>query len=294
MKHKKPYEIITDQLIAELGKGYVPWHKPWSLANGEYPMSVNGHTYNGINALILGLAPYSDARWLTFLKAQSLDGTIRKGEKGYPVVFYKRQTVINKDAPVESDDKELTTKPIWILRYYTVFNVEQCDNLNLPDIDPESLISPEDNVTAEDIIKRMPNSPSISFDGGNRAYYSPSQDSVHMPKKENFNTQDGMYATLFHELTHSTGHSSRLSRKDVEEPSAFGCERYAKEELVAEFGSSFLCHESGVDNNVPQHAAYIQSWYDKLKQNPKLLIIAASQGQKASDYILNKEKDIPL
>ena len=282
---KQAYEIITEKLIDELGKGNVPWRKPWSLKAGQFPMSADGYQYNGINALILGLAPYSDARWVTFKKAQKLEGNIKRGEKGYPVVFYKHLEIEQEN---EKGEKEI--KDIWIMRYYTVFNVEQCENLKLPPVDKENAEAPEKSLTADEIIEHMPNQPSISYDGGNRAYYRPSNDSIHLPKEDSFDSQDGMYATIFHELTHSTGHSSRVGRKGIEEPSMFGCEKYAKEELVAEFGASFLCHESGIKNDIPQHASYIKSWHDKLQNDPKLLITAASQGQKAANYILGKTK----
>ena len=141
---------------------------------------------------------------------------------------------------------------------------------------------------AETVVSAMPNRPSIAYNGGNRAYYVPSSDSVHLPPHGAFDSVGEYYSTLFHELGHSTGHPSRLNRDTLETPAPFGSEVYSKEELIAEFCSAFLCAEAGIDSTLQNSAAYIKGWMSKLQQDPRLVVTAASKGQRAADYILNK------
>jgi antirestriction protein ArdC len=132
----------------------------------------------------------------------------------------------------------------------------------------------------------MPNPPRIGFDGHDKAFYRPVTDSIHLPDRNSFDSAGEYYSTLFHEMTHSTGHQSRLNRSTLTEVVPFGSETYSKEELVAEFGAAFLCAHAGIENTVSNSAAYINGWLKKLRSDPKLAILAASQGQKAADYIL--------
>jgi antirestriction protein ArdC len=133
----------------------------------------------------------------------------------------------------------------------------------------------------------MPNPPRIGFDGHDKAFYRPVTDSIHLPDRNSFDSAGEYYSTLFHEMTHSTGHQSRLNRSTLTEVVPFGSETYSKEELVAEFGAAFLCAHAGIENTVNNSASYINGWLRKLRSDPKLAILAASQGQKAADYILN-------
>lgn len=279
-RQSKAYDLITERILAALEGGEVPWRKPWSLPAGMSPQSVTGHAYSGINAILLGLSGYTDPRWLTFRKANELGGHVRKGEKSMPVVLWKP---IERE--VEKDDGETEAKTIWLLRYYSVFNVEQCDGLSLPTIDMPQEFDPIQ--TAEGIIAAMPNSPSIDHKGGDRAYYSPSSDEVHLPLRAAFESAGEYYSTAFHELGHSTGHNKRLNRHDLETGIApFGSEVYSKEELVAEFCAALLCNQSGIENTIDNSAAYIQGWAKVLKKDKRLVVTAASQGQRAADFIL--------
>lgn len=188
------------------------------------------------------------------------------------------------------------TKRIPFLRYYNVFNVAQCDGIELPS--EETILSPEPRPspieTAEAIVQGMPKRPEIRT-GLDRAFYQPAADFVGMPSVEQFKSGEEYYSTLFHELTHATGHKSRLNRKGVADSegnwSAFGSEPYSKEELCAEMGAAFLCGEAGiVERTVENSASYIASWLQRLKNDSKLVVTAAAQAQKAADYILGRHQ----
>lgn len=278
----KIYDMITDRILTQLDNGVVPWRKPWGLQPGLMPMNgTNSREYRGINALMLGLSGFSDVRWMTYKQAAERGAQVRKGEKATPIIFWKQSQVQDTN-----DASETVTKTIPMLRYYAVFNVEQIDGLKLP-----KLAAQENTFNAiaeaEAVIANMPQRPSIDHDGGNRAYYTPRLDSVHLPPQGAFEKPDEYYSTLFHELGHSTGHESRLNRHGMETGIApFGSATYSKEELAAEFTACFLCHLSGITNTTDNSAAYIAGWASKLRSDRKLVLQGASQGQKAADFIL--------
>ncbi len=280
----RAYEVIADRIISALDKGEVPWRKPWSLKPGMHPQSLTGRRYRGINGLMLGLAPYSDPRWLTYRKANETGGHVRRGQKATPVVLWKPL-----EREVKNDDGEKETKTFWLLRYYSVFNVEQCEGLDLPPTDTPKPFDPIE--AAESIVADMPNRPLIDQDGGDKAFYLPQTDSIHLPRREAFGGAGEYYSTAFHELGHSTGHRSRLNRHGMETGIApFGSPTYSKEELAAEFAAAFLCNEAGIENTVANSAAYIQGWARKLRRDKRLVVTAASQGQKAADYVLGRQR----
>lgn len=179
---------------------------------------------------------------------------------------------------------------VFILKYFNAFNVEQCEGIPVlanPDVKAFDAIE-----AAEAIIAGMPSAPSIAHDGGDRAYYRPATDEIHLPPRHSFSDAGEYYSTAFHELGHSTGHSSRLDRHDLETGIApFGSPTYSREELAAEFTSAFLCNESGITNTIENSAAYIQGWAKKIRSDKRLVVIAASQGQKAADYVLSRKGD---
>jgi antirestriction protein ArdC len=273
----KVYDIVTDKIISALESGTPPWRKPW--AAGIPRNATTNRPYSGINALLLSMTPYSDPRWLTFKQCSAKGGKVRKGEKSTLVIFWKIQDVSKEE------DGEITEKQIPLLRYYLVFNAEQCEGLDLPALETRKV---DALAEAEAILAGMPNPPSISHDGGGKAYYRPQLDSIHLPQRNSFDSTGEYYSTLFHELTHSTGHESRLNRQTLTELVPFGSETYSKEELVAEFGASFLCAHAGIETTIDNSAAYIKGWLKALRNDPKLAIIAASQGQKAATHILGE------
>lgn len=277
------YEIITNKIVEKLEAGFIPWHKPWSgSASKNAPRNlVTGKQYRGINVYLLSMAGYSSPYFATFKQISEKGGSVKKGEQGHMVVYY---------GTAELEDRETgDPKVVPFLKYYKVFNVEQCEGLTVPAIDEsaeDKVFSPIEQ--AESIFEAMPQCPDVRF-GGNRAYYSPSLDYVQMPVKESFDTPDAYYNTLFHELAHSTGHSNRLARKGVTEASYFGSHEYSKEELVAEMTASFLSAEAGIETTFDNSVAYIQSWLRALKNDKTMLVRAASMAQKASDFILSRQ-----
>lgn len=279
---KSVAEIVTEQIIDRLEAGTIPWRKPCTpLAGPGAPRNlVSGKPYRGINVLLLASQPFSSPYWLTFKQAQDKGGTIRKGENGTAVVFWNW---------VEVEDTETgEEKSIPFMRYYTVFNLEQTEGIEGPP-SSEAIEKLFNHIeTAENVIAAMPQRPEIRH-SGNRAYYKPSHDLVNMPSQATFHQEEGYYCTLFHELAHATGHSSRLARKGVTEPTAFASHEYSKEELIAELTAAFLCAETGIEQTtIDNSAAYIQSWLKELKNDKTMVILAAGQAQKAADFIMNR------
>ena len=271
------YDQITDRIITMLEKGTIPWRKPWK-SQSIFPRNlVTKKAYRGINVFLLHAMGYESPFWLTFRQALELGGNVRKGEKACPVVFWKRIDVEGR----EPGEKQ----KIPMLRYYHVFNLAQCDGIKIspaPAIDTPSISLP---AKPEEILLHMPERPEIQH-GMRKAYYSPSADIVGMPDKSQFETGAAYYATLFHELTHATGHRTRLNRPTVTENTSFGSEPYSKEELIAEMGAAFLCGQSGIEATLANSAAYLAGWLERLKNDRTIIVQAAAQAQKAADFIL--------
>jgi len=272
------YEIVTEQIIRQLEQGVAPWHKPW---RADPPCNlISGKPYRGINTFLLATQGYGSRFWLTFNQANKLGGHIRKGEKSSIVTFWN----VGEEKTVrDADGRERKSRP-FLLRYYRVFNVEQtegiADKLGLGNATPR-VASIEQ---CESIVAGMPNPPAMQQDA--RAWYRPSTDTVGMPSRSLFNSAEEYYSTLFHELTHSTGHASRVGREGIEQLNTFGSESYSKEELIAEMGAAMLCGVTGIERKtLPNSAAYLRSWIDVLKCDSRIVVSAASQAQKAADYI---------
>lgn len=287
------YAMVTEQVIAALEKGTVPWHQPWTVGGTGLPKSLSTRKpYRGINVLLLGLstmeAGYKSPWWGTYDKIKDLGGQVRKGQTGTFITLWRRfrKTVID---PV-------TGQPVaefgFVLRYYKVFNADQADwpEGKAPAYEePRRLVG--DRVEAADkIIAGYPNAPTLTT--GTAAFYRAALDTVTMPPLESFSVVDEFYSTMFHELTHSTGHSSRLARDGVKLGTfgAFGTPVYSKEELVAEMGAALLNAVAGIDTTVtlPNNAAYLRSWIDVLKGDARLVVNAAAQAQRAADHILGE------
>ena len=274
------YERITDRIIALLEHGTSPWHKPWNARTGMPRNLVTKKPYRGINVFLLLAMNYNSPFWLTFRQAVQLGGTVRKGEKSCPVVFWKPLEVED-----EQSDEERT---IPLLRYYHVFNTAQCDGLGDTPSVARSAAAPETLCAKpEAIVTSMPHPPAIKH-GYACAYYSPSDDEVGLPDQERFVSRESYYSTLFHELIHSTGHQSRLNRP-LTFISGYGRDPYCKEELIAEMGAAFLCaHAEIVETTIRNSAAYIDGWLKQLRRDKTLVVQAAAQAQKAADFILDK------
>lgn len=271
------YEIITNQILAALEQGEIPWRKPWRTLPPANLISKK--PYRGINVFLLGFAGYGSQYWLTFNQAKQLGGNIRRGEHGTKIVFWKFDT---RETEV---DGEIEERKFAFLRYFTVFNLEQTEGLRaLLELPPAFPIE-----SAESIVRGMPNPP--VFEQDCRAAYIPSHDVVTMPSRTAFSSQEEFYSTLFHELSHATGHAKRLGREGFDAPQQFGSDSYSREELIAEMGSAMLCGIAGIEQStIANSAAYLKSWSARLKADSKLVISAASAAQKAADYIRGESK----
>lgn len=272
------YQMVTDMIIEKLEKGVVPWQKPWTDA-GLPRNAISKRPYAGINLWVLASTGFSKNLFLTFQQVKELDASVKKGSKSTPVVFWK------KDEKKDPETEE--TKKKYLLRYYSVFNVEQCEGLpkHLIELKEEKQeISPIKE--CELIVNSMQDAPEIAH-RGSQAFYTPEVDIITMPVKKSFKDGKSYYGTLFHELVHSTGHQKRLSRKEIMEPVHFGTESYAIEELVAEMGACFLKSLTGIGQEMGNNAAYIQNWLERLKNDTRMVVFAGSRAQQAVDYILN-------
>jgi antirestriction protein ArdC len=277
------YEIITSNIMKLLEEGVVPWRRPWDSLN--FPKSmVSGKEYRGMNVLILAataqMKGYTSPWWITFKQAKKLGGYIRRGEKGTAIIHWNVR---------EYEAEDGTMKKSVRLHYWTVFNIEQCEKIEAPTASEREPFEPIDR--ASEIVACMRNLPVIEH-GRNRAFYRPSTDTVGMPNQNSFYSREEYYSTLFHELVHSTGHESRVGRDGIMNGSFFGDHEYSKEELVAEMGAAFLCGHCNIhDATIENSTAYIQSWLRALQNDKKMLVHAASAGQKAADYIMGKVRE---
>lgn len=288
------YDRVTAQIITALEAGTIPWRKPWDPRIGR-PLSLSTRKpYRGINLFLLGLIMqergYRSPFFGTYKKIAELGGQVRKGEKSSLITFWKTGST-ERENP-ETGDPE--TKRWAILRSYLVFNAEQADGLperfmtapaataNVPLLECANVVADYFN---------MDGAPELVH-GGSHAAYSPTFDRVMMPLWEAFNSAEGYYSTIFHEMTHSTGHKSRLARPGAIENHRFGDEVYAGEELVAEMGSAMLAGVTGIEQaTLDRSAAYIDNWLSALRGDSKLVVQAAGQAQRAVDLILDTKFD---
>jgi antirestriction protein ArdC len=271
------YNYVTDKIIEELQKGNIPWQKNWK---GQKAINyVTRKEYHGINTLLL---PFP-GEYLTFKQCTELNGKVKKGEKSHMIVFYKW---------IKEKDQDGNINEYPLLNYYNVFHISQCEGIDskCEEFKPEN----ENNIIqeAENIINNYVLREGIKYNimiGSDRAYYQPSTDEVVLPDMKQFDTAESFYATAFHELTHSTGNEKRLKRIDNMKSHKFGSKDYSKEELIAEIGSAYLNNQIGIDNTAvfKNSVAYIQSWLKALKDDVKLITIAAGAAQKAVNYINN-------
>lgn len=284
------YQVVTDRILEALEAGYVPWHRPWKTRT-DGPLSLSTRRpYRGVNVFLLHYTAhakgYASPWWGTYRQIAERGGQVRKGEKATTIVYWR---MIEKKDAVEN-----VVERIPLLRVFHVFNVDQCDGeMRIPKVDDSPLADHEPLDVCQAITTRYLalNGPTLDH-GGNRASYSPTRDAVRMPLIGQFESPEAYHATLFHELVHSTGHSSRFARPSLVEPTPFGTPDYSREELVAEMGAAFLCGEAGIDVNYPQHAAYLDSWMKALRDDAKLLVQAAGAAQKAADLIVGPREEI--
>jgi len=267
-------EIITNRIIEEMQKsGVVAWHKPWSTY--AFKNVISKKDYRGVNVLMLSMLGKGEY-YLTYKQALALGGNVKKGAKGIPVVYWN----IKKEERNAVGD--ITQRGSYLLRYYTVFALEDTENVkvNLPERKTLNF------TPIQEVERLVAASGAVIKHEGQRAFYSPSSHTITMPAKESFVSVEHYYATLLHELTHWT-------RTEVEKDIAwgnFGNESYSKEELTAEVGANFLLSYCGIDASATfdNSVAYLNNWIGKLTNDPKLIISASSQAQKRFDWLLAK------
>jgi antirestriction protein ArdC len=281
------YREITDKIIAELERGIVPWVQPWSSSKQNSPLGLplNGLTrrsYSGINILLLwsaleekGIAlPY----WLTFKQCVAMGGSVRKGEHGTHVYFADK--FVPQKEQQRAKDEGTDPSAIHFLKRYTVFNAEQCEGL------PAGLFGTVEPRSPREIVpeaEALIGATGADFRiGGDQAFYVPSEDFIRIPNQTSYPDQINYYRTAFHELGHWTGHKTRLDRSLT---TKFGTVDYAREELVAEMATAFVCASLGIVPTV-RHADYIGNWLQVLKEDARAIVKAASLASKACDFIL--------
>jgi antirestriction protein ArdC len=279
-------------MIAALGRGTVPWRKPWQAAAGRPRSMGTGQPYRGVNVFLLALTAaeegYSSPFWGTYRQISDLGGQVRKGEHSTLVVFWKQAQAEHRDPQTG----ELTARQLPVLRYYRVFNATQAGHLPErfhPAPGEHSEIS-EPQAVLDGYLAR---GPQLVHVAGDRADYHPATDTIRLPLRSQFRTGEGYYATAFHEAGHSTGHPSRLGRPGIAAFDHFGSDKYAREELVAQMSSSILCVQTGIED--PQifdnSASYIAGWLSALNHDTRLVVTAAAQAQRACDVINQAERE---
>jgi antirestriction protein ArdC len=288
------YRIIAERIEAALAKGCVPWRKPWRTEGLEPCNLFSKHKYSGVNVWLIAawamVREDSNVRpfYATFNQIRAKGGHVKAGEKGIPVVFWRF---------LKREDKE-TGKEVKIplLRYYTVFNVAaQTEGLDkfLPVKVAVGAVSEDaKHEAAEAVCKRYEGGeagPKVVERESARAYYTPNTDTVVVPLRSQYSDLAEFYGVRFHELTHSTGHDTRLNRVIK---NGFGSDPYGREELCAEMGAAYLLGVVGLDGERPieNAAAYLAGWRSRIKEDPRCLVVAAGAAQKAVNLILGEDK----
>lgn len=281
------YGMVTDRIIGMLEQGIIPWHRPWTGAGRWAVKRTTGEPYSLLNQLLLG----KPGEYLTFLQCKKEGGHIKKGAKAKVVVFWKMldKPMLHEDrSPMLDAEGRQMYGQIPFLQYSNVFHIDDCEGL-----EPESYTDERREFNpiekAEAVIADYVKRSGIGFfhEEQGQAYYSPAADKVVLPLKEQFTSEAGYYDTAFHELTHSTGHKTRLNRFG-NSVMAFRNETYSKEELVAELGSAAILHLLGIENEdtIRNNAAYIQNWIRALKNDKRLIVSAAGKADKAVSLIM--------
>lgn len=272
------YQVITNEIIKKLEEGTIPWVRPY---NGVFLPPTNfksNKRYRGINTMLLSMAGKRSPYWLTYKQAESLGGQIIKGSKGHKIIFAKMLIVTD-------DEGKTSERPVY--RYSTVFNLTDIDNIECPygseEIVNENFEYIENCEQAIEQMKEANKIPPIKYHDNSIAFYRPGTDEIYTCAPNEYIEQEAYYSTLFHEIIHSTGHHSRLGRDMTGSPKS---KAYAKEELIAEIGSCFLCGITGIKTKtIDNTAAYIKSWLGLLKDDTTLVIQASSKAQAAVDYL---------
>ena len=292
------YDQVTAKIIEQMEQGIVPWQRPWEGGEGSFMgciSHVSGKPYSFLNQWLLG---GRTGEWLTYAQIQAEGGRVKAGEKSSMVVFWKYLDKIETVTKIDEDGNETTEQVISgqipVLKSYSVFHIDQTTGItpNFENKPKPFGYEHEPIEAAEKVVTNYVNNDGLKLfvETSTRAFYRPSADEVHVPELRQYKVTEEFYSTLFHELTHSTGHAKRLNRREIAGVSFFGDENYSKEELVAEIGSAFLCQAVGIDceKAFKNTVAYLQGWLKVLKNDKKLIVQAAAKAEAAAKYILSK------
>lgn len=301
------YEQITSKIIEQLESGIIPWQKPWIGASGAGCVShQNGKPYSLLNQMLLGCRA---GEWLTYNQIQAEGGRVKKGEKASMVVFWTfvrkvvdTQVIEEKDdagAVVGTETRE-TIKQYPVLKPYLVFHIDQCEGIQ-PKYNNEVVkyehepIAEAEKVVAGYLSREGQTNDRegliLEIENEDRACYNPLLDRVRVPEMAQYAVPEEYYSTLFHELTHSTGHAKRLNREGIAGMHFFGDEGYSKEELVAEIGAAYMCQQVGMDceKAFRNSVGYIQAWLKELRNDKKLIVSAAAKAEAAVKYMMGEK-----
>ena len=268
---------VTEDILRQLESGeQLPWRKPWHV---PCPMSAGGRRYSGVNRVILSCQDFRDHRWVTFNEARKRGGTVRKGEKGTQVILWKKYT---------REEEDEAPKTGLISQTFTVFNLEQCEGIEVAEAVSPSLFDADIEKALNATIRGFESCPPIKF-GGNRACYYPKHDLVQMPYQEHFESPSANASVMLHELAHATGHPSRLNRFEADAPIDKSGESLALEELTAELTSALICSELAIIDQGTQNAAYIQSWIREIREKKTFLLKASSLAERSANLILGRQ-----
>lgn len=279
------YQDVTDSIVEAIENGTAPWQQMW---DGQARWPLNGATnkpYHGINVMLLVGEGYQDPRWCSYQQAKDRGWQVRRHEEGTKIYFYK--TLQRKTGEIDPETQEAETKTIPVLKSYTVFHFSQIDGV--PELERNNAHAREmtdlTEQTCQELIEAT--GAEIIF-GQRRAAYSPSQDRIYMPDKESFDSDAHYYATLLHEISHWTGHASRLQRD-------FGTsrdsEQYAREELRAEMASAMLAMRLGLPSKIDGHSAYVDHYLKILRSDKKEVFRAAKDAERMARYVLSFHPD---
>ena len=268
------YAEITNRIVSQMEQGVIPWRKPW-VASGSAMSYATGKPYSLLNQMLLS----QPGEYVTYHEAKKSGGHVKKGAKASLIVFWRW---------IESKDDETgEIKRIPFLRYYNVFHIDQCEGLSAKHTQPMPNAAGSSDI-ADDIISSylLRSGVTLKHNEGDRAYYAPALDTVVLPLMAQFASTAEYYSTLFHELTHSTGHASRLGR--INKVASFGSDEYSREELTAEIGAAALVNHAGLEtaSSFRNNAAYIQNWLSVLRNDKRFIVSAAGKAEKAINLIL--------
>ena len=276
--NNKVVQMVADKVLAEMEKGVIPWHKPWSDGFSCAVSYNTGKPYSLLNQFLLG----QPGEYITFKQCVAAGGTVKKGEKSSFVVYWN--IVKKEEADEKTGGKKLKSFPV--LRYYNVFRIDQCEGIegkrkierfeHKPVSEMQGVIDAYTNANPE--LKL------VLSENGDSSYYNSLADEIVVPGIDRFEDINQFYSTVFHEIIHSTGAKHRLNRLTK---TSFGSEEYGREELVAEIGAASLLSSCGVDTTIEESASYIDNWMRAIRENPDIIVVAAGKAEKAVDFVLN-------